>query len=152
MIAALLALLVTQAISTPAPSPGTPQPLPATWMKVPLDKDEYAHYARTEPDGTRSEIIASRQVCDCQPPHLMAMLASTLAPVKGVTTAVDRVTICGGSQPRFIATGLANAGSAAKNMEIVALRKEPALYTLEFTFNGSKPPADAESALAAFCP
>jgi hypothetical protein len=150
MLALLLAVLFAQALpaATASPVPA----LDAAWKKVPLQKDEYAHYARSEQDGTQSDIIATRQVCDCQPAHLMDMLTSALGPVKGATTAVDSISICGGTQPRFIATGLASPGSGARNMEVIAFRKEPALYMLEFTFNGAKPPAGAETALAALCP
>jgi len=152
MLAMFLAALVMQSTPVPAPSlPPTPALDPA-WKKVALAKDEYAHYIKTEADGTQSEIIGTRQVCDCQPPHLMAMLTSALAAAKGATTAVDSVTICGAPQPRLIATGLANPASVAHNMEVIAFRKEPALYMLELTFNGSKPPAGAETALAALCP
>ncbi len=149
MIAIFLAAVLMQSI--PAQSAPSAPALDVAWKKVPLVKDEYAHYVRTEADGTQSEIIGTRQVCDCQPRHLLAMLTSALAPVKGATTAVDSVAICGAPQPRFIATGLASP-AGAHNMEVIAFRKEPALYMLEFTFNSAKPPADAETTLAALCP
>jgi hypothetical protein len=125
--------------------------LDPAWKKMALEKDEYAHYVRAEADGTQSEIFGTRQVCDCQPPHLMAMLTSALAPVKGATTVIDSISICGAPQPRFIATGIASP-AGAHNMEVIAFRREPALYMLEFTFNSAKPPPDAEAALSALCP
>ena len=152
MLDSLLSMLLTQSSATPAPSPSGAPALSEQWKKIPISKDEYAHYVRTEPDGTLSEIIASRQVCDCQPPHLVQMLSSSLAPVKGVTTAVDSVSICGGTRSRFIATGIASSGTGGRNMEVIALRKEPALYVLEYTFTAAKPADDVLSALAALCP
>ncbi len=152
MLAIFLAVALLQSTPVPTPSASPAPALGPAWKKVALAKDEYTHYIRTEADGTQSEIIGTRQVCDCQPPRLMAMFTSALAPAKGATTAVDSVTICGAAQPRFIATGLANPATGAHNMEVIAFRKEPALYMLELTFNGSKPPADAETALAALCP
>lgn len=152
MIAPLLSMLLTQAAATPAPAPSTTPALSEQWKKLPLGKDQYAHYMRVEPDGTQSEIIGTRQVCDCQPPHLMQMLSSSLASVRGVSTAIDSVSLCGGTQPRFVATGIANSGTGGRNMEVIALRKEPALYMLEYTFSAGKPAADVLSALAALCP
>ncbi len=150
MLALFLAVVLAQAVQPP-PAPAPPA-LGAAWKKLPLEKGELAHYVRTEADGTQTELIASRQVCDCQPANFVKMLTAAFATVKGVDTTSDTVSICGGSQQRVVATGLATAASGTHNIEVIAFRKEPALVTLEMLFKSAKAPADAESALAALCP
>jgi len=155
MIGLFLAVLVAQASPTPAPS-ATPSAVPAlspAWVLLPpTGRYDYAHYARREPDGTNSDISASRQVCDCQPAVALSMAQVALGQLQGVSIRRGAMTICGQSAQRLIATGLVSPGKPARNIEAILFRREPALYTLTYTFHSAAPMPDAENALAALCP
>lgn len=152
---AVLLLMPFQA-STPSAAPSVaPSPAPTlspAWKPIALDKDEYAHYTRRETDSTDSDIIASRQVCDCQPPVMLSMLTAAFKSRPGVSVTVDTISMCGATPRRLIATGLAGLSDTAHNVEVVVFRREPALYMFEYTFRSAAPMPDAEQALAALCP
>ena len=150
MLALFLAALLTQPVAPPSASP-TPALDPA-WKKAALQKDEYAHYVRTEADGTQSEMIGSRQVCDCQPLHAISIFKAVFGLQPGASVTTDTVDICGSPQPRLTVTGIASPANSLKNGEFILFRREPAMYMFEYTFRYAKPMPDAESALATLCP
>jgi hypothetical protein len=146
------AALLAQAMSSPVSSP-TPG-LSLEWTKVALqDKSEYARYVRREPDGTQSDFIASRQVCDCDPANAVLMIGNVFAQVPGAIATRSTIAACGQQAQRIVVTGHANPSSPkANNIEVIAFRKEPAIYTLTYAFKGAAPLAEDEAALLTLCP
>lgn len=157
MIGAFLAILLAQASPSPTPSMA-PSPAPTlspAWVKAPLDKrnvDEYAHFVRHEQDGTDSELVAMRQVCDCQPAAAIVLFTMALSHEPKASIHQDQITICGQTADRLTASGVASAGNSLRNSEIVLFRREPALYLMMYTFRYATPMPDAAGALPALCP
>jgi hypothetical protein len=76
----------------------SPSWAPAGWTAVPFTTPtEYGHYMRHEADGSESALIASRQVCDCQPDHLADLMQHAFATLSKGTAVVRRsdATACG---------------------------------------------------------
>ncbi|MGZ3498870.1 MAG: hypothetical protein ACXWNJ_07565 [Vulcanimicrobiaceae bacterium] len=149
MIALLMAALIAQSASPSPPALGP------EWKAVPFSKDrpsDYASYTRHEQDGTDSTISASRQVCECQPAEAVQTLQSIFKSMPGVSIHSDKITACGQSVDRLIATGLANDTNTKRNLEVLMFRRGPALYTLTYSFRYASPMANAETALTALCP
>jgi hypothetical protein len=162
---ALLALLTSLHVTvaqTPAPQPvaspsGAPNPTLAGWTVGPIPptmKLAYAIYRRREFDRSESVLIASRQVCDCQPPALMADLqrAFTLASKGTAEETLTSTAICGQPALRLVITKMARPDNALKNDEVIAFRDGPALVTLHYIFRSDQPMPDAESAMTLLCP
>jgi hypothetical protein len=152
MFAFFLAALLTQPAALPSASPSPAPALDPAWKKATLGKDEYAHYVRTEPDATQSELFGTRQVCDCQPLQMISIFQAVFSSQPGASVTTDTVTICGAPQARLTVTGIALPTNSLKNGEFIVFRKEPAMYMFQYTFRYAKPKADAEAALAALCP
>jgi hypothetical protein len=159
MVGLLVALLM---FDSPSPPPLTTPPLvspsPQTtllpgWASAPIDNSlEYAHYIRHEPDGTDSDISATRQVCDCQPDHAMQMLWDAFKSIRGASIQQSSIVECGEQADRLIVTGTADKSNEFRNIEVVMFRVEPALFTLTYSFRYAAPMADAEEALTSICP
>jgi hypothetical protein len=152
MIGPLLTLfLALVVIGGPTPAP-TATPLGPAWVPVPLkEAEEYAHYLRHEQDGTDSQILAARKVCDCQPDDAMRTLEGLFGQMNGVSVRRDVVAACDRSADRLLVTGLAATESSHSNIEAVMFRSGTALYSLIYSFRSAAPMTDAESALLTLC-
>lgn len=153
MTALLLAAIVSQA-AAPSPLPSSAPSLSAEWTKAPLtEKYQYARYVRKEADGTQSAILASRQVCDCDPVNAAGMIQTAFRQLPGTVVTADSEKVCGQQAQRIVLTGHADPASPdANNLEIIEFRLEPALYSLTYTFKGPAPLPNAEAALLTLCP
>lgn len=141
MIAVLLASILL------AGMPGwTPMPL-----KTPGPPEQYAHYQRTEPDGSTTEIVGARQKCECRPATAAAMLG---AAVIGQSAVIKRnkTQMCGVDAQHVLITGLANSGNHLHNIDQYFLRKNDTFFAISGYFNSESPPADLEAALEKLCP
>jgi hypothetical protein len=122
------------------------------WIASKLHELEYARYSRFEIDGSKSTIVASRQVCDCQPAVAMQMLVGVLSNFHGVSNQRDTIVVCGQTAERNIATGLSTSSNTAKNIETIMFRSDGAIYTLTYTFRSATPLPSGEAALTSLCP
>lgn len=121
------------------------------WVAAPVQKAEYLHFVRKEADGSQSELIANKSVCQCQ-------VASTIQDFKkdlaspGVSITINKAVLCGQPGERLVATGIAQKTNTQNNLEVWDFRFGPAIYYLMYLFRSDKPMPDAESGLANLCP
>jgi hypothetical protein len=152
IVTLVAAALVGQASALPTPSPTAT--LAPEWVKAPpTERGQYARYVRKDADATTSTISAARQVCDCDPIQATTMIQAAFAQFPGTVVTRSEVVPCGHQASRVIVTGHATAASPeSNNLEIIAFRQEPALFSLTYTFKGPQPLPDAEAALLTLCP
>lgn len=145
-----LAGLLAQAMATPAPG----ATLSPAWTKAsPTDKNQTARYVRKESDGTQSSIAVSRQVCACDPIAAADSLETIFQQFPGVGIQRSSLQACGQPASRIVVTGVAKPSSPqTNNIEVLAFRAEPAIYSLTYTFKSPAPLPDAEAALLTLCP
>jgi hypothetical protein len=148
---AMLAVILVVAQTNPQPSPiATPSP---EWKIAPLELNETSAYSRKEADGTETSISVSREVCDCDPAHRIAMIQSMFQLIPGAVVAQSAVRACGEQAYRVLVTGRNTPSTpGANNLEIIEFRKGPAVYTLAYSFLTPAPLPDAEAALMTLCP
>src|SRR5690348_2152940 len=110
----LVALLTLGSSSPPPTTPPLASQSPRTtlspdWASAPIGNSmEYAHYIRHEPDGTDSDISATRQVCECQPDHAMQMLWDAFKSIPRASIQQSSIVACGEQADRLIVTGTAD--------------------------------------------
>src|SRR5208283_4588261 len=107
---------------------------------------EYFRVTRTTTDGSARALAVSRQVCDCQPINFQVLMEGVVLKIPGVRVRLESTTACGESAQHMVVTGLADATSARKNMELLSFRVGDALFNLEYFLSQPDPAAEDEAA------
>lgn len=125
------------------------------WTALPLKTggppQQYAHYQRTESDGTTTELIATRQNCDCEPATAARMVATAVAG-RGAIVKHSTAQMCGVHAEHVVVTGLASQENHTHNIYLYFLRKGGTMYSISGYFDSGAPPAGLDTALAKLCP
>ncbi|MBV9270603.1 MAG: hypothetical protein JO165_05885, partial [Candidatus Eremiobacteraeota bacterium] len=128
----MIAVLLASALMAEMPG-WTPLPL-----KTPGPPEQYAHYQRTEADGTTTEIVGARQKCECQPSTAATMLGAAVAGRSAVVKR-NKTELCGVSAEHVLVTGIANREYQTHNIDQYFLRKNGTFYALSGYFDASAP-------------
>jgi len=112
---------------------------------------QFAHYERAEGDGSTTEIIGTRQKCDCQPATAAAMLGAAVTG-RGAIVKRSKTQMCGVSSEHILVTGLADPANHTRNIDQYFLRKGATFYSLSGYFDADAPPAGLDNALSRLCP
>jgi hypothetical protein len=139
------------ATSAPSPAATSGSVLGGGWQPVDLRPQEYASFARHEPDGTVSNMSATSQVCDCLPADAASEIQVALARVPSMVVKRDAAPICGIPTSHLIATG-APAGGRQMNFEVFLFRHADTLYAIRYYFKSAAPALADEALMPLLCP
>jgi hypothetical protein len=139
---------------SPSASPSVPLAIPQPWVNAPIDpkKNQYAHEIRNEPDGSVSDIIAERYICNCSVDQDMLINSGVFSMIPGTALQKSSAIECGDPAQRLLVTYPANAANTQKTVEIYMFRNGDSLIDFYYTFHAAVPSPDAEAELMTFCP
>jgi hypothetical protein len=142
---------VPAASTVPVPAATGGTVLGGGWQPVDLRPQEYVSFARHERDGSVSNLSATSQVCDCQPPDAASDLQAALARLPNMVVKRDTAPICGIPTSHLVVTGAPVSGRQL-NFEVFIFRHADTLYAIRYYFKAAAPALADEALMPLLCP